>query len=74
MGIFFLAAGKSTENRKHTLDKSWRVEDVCGVLLPDVCDRVRAFFPAGDGVYLWGANKGSKNDLAKVCEREYVVT
>lgn len=73
MGIYFIAAGISSENRKRTLDKSWRVEDVCGVLPQDVCDRVCAFFPEGNGVYLWGANKSSVPDLEKVCEYEYVV-
>jgi len=63
MGIYFIAAGTSSGNRKRTLDKSWSFEEVYDVFPQDVCDRV----------YLWGANEGSKNYLTKVHEREYVV-
>ena len=72
MGIYFIAAGGKSENRR-TLDKSWRVEDVCAFLPQDECVRVRTFFPEGGDVYLWGANKASKAGLEKVREGEYVV-
>lgn len=73
MGIYFIAAGKSSKNREKTLEKPWNIEDICRFISSEDCDRLRRFFPIGHGIYVWGANKGSYLEVEKVREDEYVV-
>jgi len=73
MGVYFIAAGKSSKNREKTLEKSWSLEDICRFISSEDCDRMRRFFQSGHGIYVWGADKGSYSEVEKVREGEYVV-
>jgi len=73
MGVYFIAAGKSSKNREKTLEKSWNLEDICRFISNEDCDRLRRLFPSGRGIYIWGANKGSYSEVEKIKEGEYVV-
>ena len=71
MGIYLIAAGKSSDNRQRTLDKAWSIEQIAGYVPAVILQKLRTSFPTGQGVYAWGANKEA--DLADIRNGEYVV-
>lgn len=71
MGIYFIPAGSYSKNREKTLDKSHPVEKICQFLSPEDSDKLKSYFPEGEGVYLWGAN--NERDLSRVKAGEYVI-
>ena len=73
MGIYFIAAGKSSENRKKTLDISHSIQEISDFLSAYDLEKLGIDFPSGRGVYIWGANERSYNHLSSVKRGEYVV-
>ena len=57
MGVYFLAAGGSSDNRKFTLDRSHRVNELRGFLSDHQVERLETAFPTGDGVFVWGTDQ-----------------
>lgn len=73
MGVYFIAAGRSSQNREKTLDRQHRLEDIARLVSGPVAERLRSHFPSGDGLFLWGANDRSFEHLSRVKPEEYVV-
>lgn len=73
MGIYFIAAGKASNNRGKTLDNAHTVKEISEYLIPSHANMLRQFFKDSDNVYVWGANERSAFDLSKVRSGEYVV-
>ena len=71
MGVYFIAAGSSSDNRQKTLDLSHSVDELEPYLSVGVARRLRGHFPDGRGVYLWGANR--QGQLPRIREGEHVV-
>lgn len=71
MGIYFLAAGKSSRNRDRTLDTGHSVEEIGRYLSPPDVTRLCSFFGDDEPVFLWGAN--GDTELRCVRPDEYVV-
>jgi len=60
MGVYFIAAGRSTRNRQKTLDQPHRVTDLIKLVPDDVAKRLQEEFPTGEDVYVWGASERSR--------------
>lgn len=73
MGIYFIAAGNSSNNRDKTLDRSHRVEDIIDLVPPNVRHRLREAFPSGDGVYAWGGSDPRHQKVLTLPQDTYVV-
>ena len=73
MGIYFIAAGKSSKNRERTLDISHSTAEISDFLSTYDLEKLKIDFPSGKGIYIWGANEGSYNHLSSVKRGEYVV-
>ena len=74
MGIYFIAAGKSSRNREKSLDKGFRSEELRSYMKSRDFLRLEEFFCPEETIYVWGANKGrSFNELQNVSPDEYVV-
>lgn len=71
MGIYFIAAGTSSDNRKWTLDRPHRVSDLRPYLPDHQLERLEAAFPGGDGVFVWGANQEGR--IKRVQRDDFVV-
>jgi hypothetical protein len=71
MGVYLIAAGISSDNRKKTLDKAWSIDQISGYVPAVVLEKLFESFPNGDGIYVWGANKEAT--LADVQSGEYAV-
>lgn len=71
MGIYFMAAGKSSENRMKTLVRPWKLSDIESYLPHSVIVKLSEFFPSGSGIFAWGDN--SENPISNVQSGEYVV-
>ncbi len=69
MGIYFIAAGKSSENRKKTLDISHSIQEISDFLPAYDLEKLGIDFPSGRGVYILGANERSYNHLSSVKSR-----
>ncbi len=73
MGIYFVAAGSSSQNREKTLDKPHTVEEICQFLSLKDQNELKRFFPRGNDIYIWGANEKNKADLVELKAGEYVI-
>lgn len=71
MGVYFLAAGRSSRNRERTLDRGHHLDEIVALLRPHEADQLRALVPQDEPVYLWGANK--EGDLPRLKAGDYVV-
>ena len=71
MGIYLIAAGKSSENRQKTLDKAWSLDQISGYVPAYVLEKLHTSYPSGAGIYAWGAN--TEADLSDIQKGEYVV-
>jgi len=73
MGIYFIAAGNSSKNRKKSLDKGFNKTDLKPYLPNDQYEKLTNIFSDEDVVFVWGANQGSLHHLRKVQPGAYVV-
>lgn len=73
MGIYFIAAGTSSKNRKKSLDKGFKLADFKPYMPENEYQKLKNMYSNGDTVYVWGANKGSLHHLSKVRQGENVV-
>jgi hypothetical protein len=71
MGIYLIAAGKSSENRQKTLEKAWSLNQISGYVPSEVIEKLKSCFPDGSGIYAWGAN--AEAELSEIRSGEYVV-
>ena len=71
MGIYLIAAGQSSENRKKSLDKAWSIDQISNYVPSGVIDKLHTCYPTGDGIYAWGAN--AEAGLSEIKSGEYVV-
>jgi hypothetical protein len=55
MGIYCIAAGRRTDNRLKSLDRSHTVAELEPFLSAGTIQRLRPHFPDGGQVFLWGA-------------------
>lgn len=72
-GIYFIAAGNSSKNRKKTLEKSWSLDQIKNVVPSAIYSKLQVHFPTGNGIYAWGANEGSLKELSQVRSGEFVI-
>ncbi|MCC5906404.1 MAG: hypothetical protein JJU13_09365 [Balneolaceae bacterium] len=56
MGIYFIAAGLSSNNRKKSLDKAFKTSDLISYLPVDIKQKLYACFGEDESIYVWGAN------------------
>ncbi|NGP75142.1 hypothetical protein G3570_00745 [Balneolaceae bacterium YR4-1] len=73
MGVYFIAAGKSSKNRQKSLDQSFYLEQLENFVPKNIYQKLKKHFTKEDPIYIWGANKGSKKQLRKVKPGEYAV-
>ena len=60
MGVYFMAAGDSSDNRKFTLDQPHRVSELRDFLSDHQGERLETAFPTGDGVFVWGTDQEAR--------------
>jgi len=72
-GIYFIAAGRSSKNREKTLEKTWTLSEISSFVPNHVIEELKHHFPDGQGIYAWGANKRSFNELKQVKPNQFVV-
>lgn len=72
-GIYLLAAGSSSKNRKKTLEKAWTLSDIKSLLPDHIIEKLNIHFPDGQGIYAWGANQRSFNELSQIKRGQFVV-
>ncbi len=72
-GIYLIAAGASSKNRKKTLDKSWSISEIQNYVPGEIIEKLNYHFPEGNNIYAWGANQRSYNELSQVKPNEFVV-
>ncbi|MGR3220758.1 MAG: Swt1 family HEPN domain-containing protein [Candidatus Anammoxibacter sp.] len=73
MGILFIAAGKFSKNREKTLEKGIDLSELSHFVDPAICESLRAHFPNGTSVYVWGANDRSVKHVMQIRPGEYAV-
>lgn len=73
MGVYFIPAGATSKNRAKTLEVSFSLESLINFVPPRFHQDLNNHYPDGKGVYLWGANTRSFNQLSKVQEDDYAV-
>lgn len=73
MAVYFIAAGRSSNNRGKTLDRAHRVEDLTPHVPPHVAERLREAFPSGEGVYAWGGSDPRHRVVLGLAPGTYVV-
>lgn len=73
MGVYFIAAGSSSDNRSRTLDTAHQVSDFKPYLSQAHMQQLDRHFPDGQPVFLWGATEGSRTHLQKVRPDDFVV-
>jgi hypothetical protein len=71
MGIYFIAAGSSSDNRSKTLDRALSSDQLENFLSTADAVRLKQHFPTNKPLYIWGANKLGR--LPSVRPGEYVV-
>jgi|GEM_PF-4042846 len=73
MGVYFIAAGNSSNNRYKTLEQSHRVEDLVPHVPPAVAEKLHEAFPSGEGVYAWGGSDPRHQAVLSLPSGTYVV-
>jgi hypothetical protein len=72
-GIYFIAAGSSSNNRLKTLDKPWSIQIIDRYVPEHIVEKLKYHFPDGKNIFAWGANEKSFSELSRVKTNEYVV-
>jgi hypothetical protein len=70
-GVYFVAAGESSQNRKKSLDRGHPLDSLRKYIGPQCARELERFFPNNELIYLWGANK--EKDLGELSPGDYVV-
>lgn len=74
MGIYFLAAGKSSNNREKSLENSFSLQDIQRFLKQEDIEKLKSSFPSGNEIFIWGATERSfTKELNQASSDEYVV-
>jgi hypothetical protein len=73
MGLYFIAAGSTSDHRLDVLDTSHQVSDFKDLLSSADLRRLVQHFSSDEPVFLWGGNERSRSHLEKARPDDYVV-